>query len=204
MTLKHLTLIRYKCKKEAIRMNYSLELFNRIPMYFFTYFSIDNVLDNVQLNQMYFDILVIFMLINKIDAALMTAFFSCGGQIADMCIRIYDVFFNAWNLFNTVPKTDHMWIFSDRFSYHLETKTLRRIDMSIVSTRRNNNNTSAEYFVPNHVSWRRYRQVRQDIRCGIFKIDSYYDLILYKEVHVDSVLMRRGRYKSKLAKSSTQ
>lgn len=185
----HVAEVRRRCQIVARRFRYPEYLFNRIPMYIFRYFkSADPLLGNsayfTQLN-----VITIFMIINGIDAGLMMAFYNEGEQSIDTIFELHRIFVAMWRLYRTTEPFDHFSVFGQYFSYHLETRSLRRIDMSIVNYDRSNH----EPFVPDQINWRRWREVRRLILAGQFRVDDDYDLLEVREAMRNGMRQQRGR-----------
>lgn len=145
----HVAEVRQRCRIEARRFGFSETLFNRIPIYFFRYFmSTDPLLSNPQGFTQY-NIMTVFMVINRIDAGLLMAFYNAAEQNIDTLFEIHAIYSTLWRLYERTNADDLLDIFGNFYAYHLETRTLRRIDMSIV----NYHQTNHEQFVPDTVSW---------------------------------------------------
>lgn len=181
----HSGIVREKCKQEVIRTELmSLELFGRIPMFYFNYFMTPNILEHECI-----DYIAPFMLINKIPALLMSLFYACGNDDSIFCIETYNVFQRIWNYYNTIPKEEYIAYFGDNFVLRLNDRTLCRIDESIV----NCPSKTHEYFVPNTPNWKTLRQIRIRTRQNQFRIDDDLDLENYRQSRLYG-LSRQGRY----------
>lgn len=97
-----------------------------------------------------------------------------------------------WQLYNQARPEDLIGIFGSFFAYHLETRTLRRIDMTIVN--HNHGQRQSTHFVPNQVGWRRAREVRQLYRRGQYRIDDEFDLAEFRMAWFGGFRTRRGHY----------
>lgn len=170
--------LRYRCKMQAFHFNFDLLKFNRIPIWVFRYFAADDPLCQESDTCLKIEIMTVFMLINKISPDLIMAFYLEGGQNVLDCLKLNHVFHNLKKLFE---KTDENYLipyFGSQFSFHIESKTLRRIDMSIVQFSSTSNN---EPFIPQGTSWRRNRIIRNLIRNGQFTVQDKSDLCDIKE-----------------------
>lgn len=188
--LLHLSEIRNKCKRECAQFKYPLYLFNRIPMYIFAYFAIDNPLDDAPEKLQQYNIIVTFMLINNITADFMLALYNCGNQPINVLLKLHEIFIKCWQIYRLFINDDLFELFGDNFAIHLETRTLRRIDMSIA----NYSSRQKEYFVPNKPYWRKLRSIRQQIKNNTFRINDVYDLDDYREAKSNG-LFKRGAHK---------
>lgn len=185
----HIAEVRRRCRIEARRFNFPEQLFSRIPTYFFRYFkSIDPLLDNSE-HFCQWHIMTVFMLINNIDAGLMMAFYNAGEQDIDTLFKIHSIFATMWRLYRRTDAVDLVSVFGPYFSYHLESRTLRRIDMSVVTTGRDNR----EPFVPHQINWIRWREVRRLILSSAFRVNDDYDLLEVREAMQGGILHQRGR-----------
>lgn len=185
----HVAEVRRRCQIEARRFHFSEQLFNRIPMYFFRYFkSINPLLDNSEhFSQIH--IITVFMIINNIEAILMMAFYNAGEQDFETQMKLHSIFATMWRLYRTTNAVDRISVFGRYFSFHLQTRTLRRIDMSVVTTGRDNH----EPFVPHQTNWIRWREVRRLILSREFRINDDYDLFEVREAMQGGILYQRGR-----------
>lgn len=183
--------IRERCRY-ARQFHYPEYLFNRMPTYVFQYFGSPNPLDSIPglFDQM--DIMNIFMLINGISAELMMAFYAAGEQEVDTVIRIHEYFLRMYSLYNESSVNDLIANFGSYFSYHLETRSLRRIDMSVVNY--NRHQRLSNNFVPNQVNWRRALEIRQLYRRGQYQIMDEYDLLEFRMAWFGGLRIRRGRF----------
>lgn len=119
----------------------------------------------------------------------MIAFYNAGEQSIDTIFELHRIFSAMWRLYRTTERVDHLSVFGPYFSYHLETRSLRQIDMSIV----NYVQINREPFVPDEINWRRWREVRQLIRSGQFRVDDDYDLLEVREAMQRGMMHQRGR-----------
>lgn len=183
--------VRNRCRREAARFHYSLILFDRFPMWIFRYFQASDPLcvDNIP-NFKKLHILFVYMIINKIDAGLMMAFYNAADQDMDTIFRLHKLFSTMWKLYNEAESIDYIPIFGTYFTFHCESRTLRRIDMSVVNYNRGQRN--AEHFIPNSMRWKQERIVRSLIRRGEFTVRDEEDLREVKEAWQDG-LRRQGR-----------
>lgn len=182
------TEVRRRCRIEARRFGFSERLFDRIPIYIFRYFMSDDPMISTQpFTQM--DIMTVFMLINEIDAGLMMAFYNVGGQQVEMLFELHRIFSAMWRLYRSNQPDDLLSVFGNFYSFHLESRTLRRVDMSIVTYAQQDR----ESFVPNAMNWRRWREVRQLIRANSFRVNDDYDLLEVREA-LRGGLLQRGRH----------
>lgn len=184
--------VRERCRVYAHQYGFPILLFNRIPMYFFQYFGSPDPLTVVSgpFDQM--DIINIFMIINGISANLMTAMYAGADQQLETVLRIHEYLLRMWSLYDSQPAHELVSNFGDYFVFHLETRTLRRIDMSIVD--HNHQRTRLTNFVPNQVSWRRAREIRRLYRSGQYRIMDIYDLAEFRMAWYGGLRVRQGRY----------
>lgn len=188
------TKVRERCKEMALRFGYPLYLFNRIPIFIFHYFKSNNPLDHYQGSFSQLDYIIIFMLINSITADLMIAFYAAGDQIVDDIFKLHAIFINAWKLHKAASNDELLSTFDDDiFAYHLQSRSLRKIDHSIVKYE---SKSKYNYFVPNHPNWKRLRFVRQMIRKGEYRIYDDFDMLELKEA-MKQGLLQTGRKNKK-------
>lgn len=175
--------VRRRCRIYAQRFGYDLRLFNRIPIYIFEYFRSDDPLSTNTPSFCQIELMSVFMIINNISSDLMMAFYAAGDQGLDVILRLHTFFFTMWRVYETSDPDDLLGLFGTFFAYHLESRTLRRIDMSIVSY--NSGQRQQNNFVPNHI--------RNLIRRGVYRIENEYDL---EEVRtaLRGGLINRGRF----------
>lgn len=182
--------IRQNCEKIAVKFNFPIEIFKRIPMWFFGYLRSEDPLYiySNKFNQI--NMMTIFMLINEIPPELMMAFYNEGHQNVDIVFRLHEIFIKMRQKYDTIPIDDRIEYFGTNFTFHCATRTLRRIDMSQVElgsrTRKNNN------FIPNHGSWPFYRDIRHQIRNGTYSVTHELDIAFAFGAMADG-LLPRGR-----------
>lgn len=184
--------VRDQCRIYARQFNFPEQLFNRIPMYIFQYFGTPNPLTVIRGAYDSMDIITIFMIINKISAELMMAFYASADQELETTLMVHDHFQKMWQLHGQNNPRDLCGIFGTLFSYHLETRTLRRVDMSIVL--HHQRHRSPTHFVPNQLNWQRAREVRTQYRNGQYRINDLYDLAELRMAWYGGLRIRRGRY----------
>lgn len=182
--------VREKCKKEAMKFLFSIKMFNRFPIWVFEYFKSVDPLSSHTSNFTQIEIITIFMLINKIDAGLMMAFYNAGGQDLETVFRLHEIFVRMWKSYRETEKIHLTSVFGSFFTFHCETQTLRRIDMSIPN--RPNNGRICNRFVPYAPNWQRDRNTREKIRSGRFKIKNADDLQRARDAMFDG-LLKQGR-----------
>lgn len=171
--------VRQKCKIQAKKFNYSEELLNRFPMWVFRYFAALDPMCREDNETKKIEIMTIFMLINKISPDLMMAFYIEGGQSVHDAMKIRDFFNKMKEIHDEHEKDDLIALFGSNFTFHCQTKTLRRIDMSIVeSSPRGGPN---EPFIPDTMEWRRQRVIRNLIANGQFTVFDDMDLMEVKQ-----------------------
>lgn len=120
----------------------------------------------------------------------MIAFYAAGDQVVDDIFKSHAIFINAWKLHKAATKNELMSVFDDNiFAYHLQSKSLRKIDHSIVAYE---SKSKYNYFVPNHPNWKRLRFVRQMITDGIYRVYDDYDMLELKEA-MKQGLLKTGR-----------
>lgn len=160
-----LSSLRQRCRLHAEKFKYPLVMFDRIPMWFFRYLAAEDPLcQNVKATKL--EIMTIFMIINEIEVNLMMAFYIEGGQCIDDCMQLL-IFFGIMKKLN--DRTENYMktsMLGHSFTYHCQSKSLRRIDMSLVECA--STNMSKEPFIPDSVNWRRERFIRKIIRSGQF------------------------------------
>lgn len=184
--------VRRRCRTYARQFGYALHLFDRIPMYIFHYFRSTDPFNQVSTSFDQFDIITICMIINRINANLMTSFYAAGDQTFDILLRLNDFFNTMWRLYDAASHADLYGIFGTFFVYHLESRSLHRIDMTVVNHYRGRRQQND--FVPSHPNWRRSRDVRMLIRSGQFQVLDDYDILevqmafregLFRRVHIN-------------------
>lgn len=191
MPIANLALIRHGCRRYARQFNYPSQLFDRIPIYVFHYFASPSPMDFVQGSFDPMDIMNVFMIINQISADLMAAFYAAGGQDFQTVLRIHDYLLRMWDLYRNTEPIDLHVVFGTNFSYHLASRSLRRMDMSLVTHR--SGHDARTHFVPNHPGWRRAREVRRLYRSGQYVIADCYDLAEFQMAWSGGYGIRRGR-----------
>lgn len=121
--------IRNKCKQIAIRRGFNMDLFGRIPMYIFKYFSLPDPLCGMSYAG--FDHIMIpvgFMIVNKISLRLFyewyltTPKYSSEWQTFRFMVEHYlDLYFaDAW-------QSEFFNKFNQRYFYNLEHKRLESV-----------------------------------------------------------------------------
>lgn len=182
--------VRRQCRAEAVRLGFPLRLFGRIPIYYFDYFRSTDPLSTVNVPTMtQVEIITIFMLINDIDVGVMLAFFNAGGCTLDTLLYLDSYLHKMYHLYRNASQVDLLATFGDFFVYHLDTRTTRRVDMTLVEQQ----SQISERFVPNVPNWSRNRQVRQQIREGQYVVHDNYDLSVVHCALRDG-LLPIGRY----------
>lgn len=124
--------VRRRCRYYARRFGYSLLLFDRIPTYIFEYFRSNDPLNTFTPSFTQIELITTFMIINNISADLMTSFYSSGDQELDIVLHLHTFFITMWRLYRESTEDSLLGRFGTFFAYHLESRTLRRIDMSLV------------------------------------------------------------------------
>lgn len=177
--------VRRRCRYYAQRFDYPLHLFDRFPMHLFRYFRFTDALSQISPSSFsQLNIATVFMIINNISADLMMTFYSCGGQDVDTLLRLQTYFQTMWRFYQSEPSNELLSIFGTYFAFHCETRTLRRIDMSVVSYRSSENTGP---FLPTLNDWRRSRAVRHLIRSGQFEVNDDYDLLEVQLAYQDGL-----------------
>lgn len=184
--------IRQRCRRYARQFSYSEVLFNRIPAYIFQYLCSPNPLEVVRASFDQMDIINIFMLINGISADLMMAFYAAANQNLENVLMIHEYLLRMWQMYRQATPENLCGIFGTFFSYHLETRTLRRVDMSIVY--RHRNLSQEPHFVPNQPNWRRAREVRRLYRLGQYRVNDIYDIAELRMAWYGGMRQRHGRH----------
>lgn len=187
-------IVRDRCRRYAVQFGFPLYLFERIPSYIFYYFkSADPFgLNYAQSNITQLDIMIVFILINNISSNLIMAFYAAGDQNVETVFGLHTHFDIMWRLYRAtdVNNANELFrYFGTFFAYHLESRTLRRIDMSIVTYNSNNRG----HFLPDSSNWRHYRNIRQMILNGQFRVDNDYDIQEIQRIMRDGFL-QRGRH----------
>lgn len=167
--MEHLSKVRDRCRAIAHRYRYDEILFDRIPTFYFNYFRATDPLAVVHL-------VAVFMLINDISANLMMAFYSAGGHDPDMLDRLHQIFIRQWAAYRQRRGTPELFErFGHYYAYHMETKTLRYIDMS-PRPYSGPRQRHRDRFVPDEHNWMQYREVRERLRAGNFVAQDDRDL----------------------------
>lgn len=181
---------RNRCRREAIRLGFSLRIFNRIPIHYFDYFRSPDPLSSVNVPVIaHLELITIFMLINQIDVGLMLAFYNAGDVSIDVLMQLARYLHHMWTLYGLTSPNDRLSTFGDHYAYHLESRSTRRIDMTQpnVQPRRGNR------FVPNNPRWPRNRAVRAQIRGGMYIVRDDHDLSVVHDALCDGLFLT-GRY----------
>lgn len=181
--------VRNKCKLHAEKFRFSINLFNRTPMWVFRCFTADDPLCKINyMETKKIDFMTVFMLINKISPNLMMACYLEGGQSVNDVIDLHKYFI----LMEKLYEEGVIGMLDDSFAFHLESRTLRRLDMSIVESGPNQSKQN-EPFLPHNTNWRRQRVLRNLIRMGQYKIRDEYDLLEVKEAYQQGLRLK-GRF----------
>lgn len=147
-------IVRKECKIQAKQFKYNEELLNRFPMWVFRYFAaIDPMCQNTN-EFMKVEIITIFMLLNKINADLMMAFYMKGGQSIEDSMKLRNFFTKMWHIHGKNGKEDLIAIFGNKCTFHCQSRSIRRIELSIVDNKRPDGRNN-EHFVPDNLEWRR-------------------------------------------------
>lgn len=164
--------VRLKCKTQALRHNMDIKLFNRIPMYMFRYVSAEDPLCKETFEIGKLEIMCTFMLINSLSPNLIAAFHTEGGQSVENVAEILSFYTKMKEIYEKTPNNERCALFGTKFAYHLESKTLRRIDMTIVESK----SRDKEPFIPDQMDWKRQRAIRSMVRNGQFTVEDDFDL----------------------------
>lgn len=159
-------------------------------MYIYQHLASQRPLDVVPGSFDSMNIMNIFMLINGISADLMAAFYAAGGQAYQEVLRLHEYFIRMWRMYTEAVQGDLIGMFGDYFAYHLETRTLRRIDMSVVDHGRGTRHNT--HFVPSRPDWRQAREVRRLYRAGEYQILNDDDLEEFRYAWGGEYRTRRG------------
>lgn len=183
--------VRDRCRNESIRFGFSIRMFNRIPIHYFDYFRATDPFASVNVPTMtQMEIITVFMIINGIDVGLMMAFYNAGEQDMDMLFRLANFLQRMYRIYHETPSQELFARFGMYYAYHLNSRTLRYIDM----TRYESNNgfhRQRNRFVPSSPHWERDRLLRYRIRNGSFVVNDYHDLELVRSA-LGEGLMRHG------------
>lgn len=188
--------VRQRCRYYSRQFQFSQRLFGRIPMYIFQYFLSPDPLAILRITFDQMEIMNIFMLINGISADLMVAFYAAAGHDVEVVFLLHDYFRHIWHLYRTSLSSDLLGIFGHFYSYHLETRSLRMINFERVVTR--TTARQGNYFVPNHLNWRRSREVRRLFSVGRYQIDDFFDLDEFRMAWYGGFQHHAGRYNSEM------
>lgn len=180
--------VREKCCRQAMKFKYSIELFNRIPMWFFRYLTAEDPLCENEKKCTKLEVISIFALINEIDAGLMMAFYIEGGQSINDCLRLHSFFCTMKKLYDKTENYLRTSFLGNSFTYHCESKSLRRVDMSLVECA--STEMSKEPFILNSLEWRRERFIRQMIRTGKFSTLDNIELTQIKQCWQNGLRLR--------------
>lgn len=131
------------------------------------------------------------MLINNISPELMMAFYLEGGQSLHDAMKIRDFLNKMKEMHDKLEKDDLIALFGTHFTFHGQTKTLRRFDMSLVGN--SSRGRSNEPFIPDNMNWRRQRVVGNLIRTGQFTVYDEMDLMEVKQAWRNGLRLR-GRF----------
>lgn len=150
--------VRRRCKIQCQKLKFQLRLFDRIPIWVFRYFAAsDPCCENTQ-KCTKLDIMCVFMIINDMKK---TAFYKEGGQSYDNCLRLLK-FFTTMKKLSAKTAMNSLWtVFGNTFAYHLESRSLRQVDMTFVNNGARRENT--EPFIPDNLNWKRERMLRRII-----------------------------------------
>lgn len=168
--------VRQQCRKQAEKFKFDLTLFDRMPMWVFRALCAQDPMCKNSLELTKIDIMGIFMLINNVSPELMMAMYIEGGQSIEDGMQLLAFFKTIKKLYDKTAKDDLLGLFGNAFTYHCQSRTLRQIDMTKIDfgTKIGRN----EPFIPDTITWRRERIVRNLIRNGKFTVDD--DLSLYE------------------------
>lgn len=183
--------VRNQSRKEALKFAYSITLFDRFPLWVFEYFKSIDPFSSHSSSFTQMEIITIFMFINNINVELMKAFYAAGGQDVDTLFRLENFFIQMWKIYRKTEDNKLIDMFGDFFTFHCETKTLRRVDLSFPNQPKNRK--IGNRFVPYTSNWRRDRNTRAAIRNGEFKINNAYDMQNVEDALYDG-LFKQGRY----------
>lgn len=186
----HISDNRSKCKIQAARLKLEIRLFDRIPMWVFRYFAATDPLCRNDKKCERLEIMCVFMIINNISPALMVAFYMQSGQCVNDCMKLLSFFTNMKALYNKTAAHSLWTIFGNTYTIHLETRTMRQIDMTLVQS--GSKRGEQEPFIMDHLHSHRDRMLRKLIRQGKFTIFDEIGLNQVKQCWRNG-LQRRGR-----------
>lgn len=186
--------VRERCKMQAKKFKYNEELFSRFPMWVFRCFAASDPMCRNYNETKKIELMTIFMLLNRISPDLMMAFYIEGGQSVNDSMKIRNIFNKMRDIYNKNEKEDLIALFGTQFTFHCQSKTLRRIDMSKVEY--NTADQKNEPFIPDNMEWRRQRVVRNLIRNGCFTVNDELDIQEVKRAWQNGLRLR-GRFINK-------
>lgn len=182
--------VRNNCKLQAKQFGFDENLFNRIPMWVFRSVAADDPLCRECHNTTKLELICLFVLINDISPDLMMSFYIKGGQSVDDAFRLHKYLTTMKKLHRESEEIDLIGLFGDKFTFHLATRTLRRIDMSIIQW--SSESGRREAFLPDNLNWKRERIVRNLIRNGQHTIEDDMDIRELYSAWMNG-LRKRGR-----------
>lgn len=191
-----LSSVRKKCREKAKMFNYDLGLFNRFPMWVYRYLAADDPLCKDSGETRKIEIFTVFMFINKISPELMMAFYIEAGQSIEDAFNIHKFLVIMKKIYDKHDRSELIGLFGDWFTYHCQSQTLRRIDMSLVEYGVPSRNNAQ--FIPDKIQWRRQRVSRRLLRTGEYTVNDDMDLMELKR-SVQNGLRYRGRFRDRNA-----
>lgn len=186
--------VRMNCRKQAEKFRYSSELFFRIPTWFFRNLAADDPLCQNSNETLKIEIMSLFMLINSISPEMMLAFYIEAGQSIELSLKVHKFLKTMRDIYDKNEEDDYIGLFGTWFTFHCETRTLRRIDMSIVKCGETTRTTVP--FIPDNLHWRRQRIVRNLIKNGEYTINDDLDLDEVKRSYQNG-LRKWGKFMKK-------
>lgn len=121
----------------------------------------------------------------------MLAFYLEAGQSVNDAMDAHKFLHLMKKLYDENTNENLIGLFGDYFTLHLETRTLRRIDMTTVV--HGDTSKANEPFLPSSLNWRRERVVRNLIRNGHYTIQDDLDLREAKSAFQNGLCLR-GRF----------
>lgn len=189
--------IRNNCRLKAEAYNFSTQLFDRIPMYIFSYFSCNPFDAFLGHGISHIDLITTFVLINEISEELIVSFYKCGGQQPEVLRKLNTYFNNILTLYNSTPEDGLLAVFGTYFTYHLKSRSLRRINKEVVRYGRREGAVSTavtrEYFNLSDNDWKRLRELRFSIRNGTFRVSDSHDLDDYRRARMHGLYYRGAK-----------
>lgn len=191
---------RSACRKISCPKYMDISRFNRIPMHYFQFFISDTDPLQRAVNGEFaqIDIVMVFMVINQLPFGLVASWYAAGGKDADTVMSLLSHLHKVDKLVNNAPLVAEYGLtvlLGYHYAYHLDTKTLRYADNTIVINL--NMRRKGILFDPNHPLWRRNLRIKQEIQNGQLFLDlgDRETLEVVREAMKDT--LKTGRMKNK-------